>query len=196
MKFILILLFIIAGTSANPCYSTCLTCSSYSSSACTSCPTLLGLATDNRCIPSAQTVVVETADSSWQNSSDGYISFLYFAGGPHYSSASLGWNSTNLPIYPGDSASLVLMVNSIPAYLSMKVRASVEQDLSSCNYSDVEMKNPNGDFSSIMLNVNAKTFEHTVATGLTSTHIQIKGLSTGDCPFFDLKSATIILELC
>ena len=196
MKFILILLFIIVSTSANACYSTCLTCSSYSSSACTSCPTLLGLATDNRCIPSAQTVVVETADSSWQNSSDGYISFLYFAGVPHYSSASLGWNSTNLPIYPGDSASLILMVNSIPAYLSMKVRASVEQDLSSCNYSDVEMKNPNGDFSSIMLNVNAKTFEHTVATGLNSTHIQIKGLSTGDCPFFDLKSATIILELC
>ena len=132
MNFILFLLFIIASTNANPCYSTCLTCSGYGSFNCTTCPTLLALATDNRCIASAKTVVVETADSSWQNSSDGYISFLYFANTPHYSSASLGWNNTNLAIYPGNAEALVLMINSIPPYLSMKVRASMEQNLSGC----------------------------------------------------------------
>ena len=132
MKFILNLLLIVAIIKANPCYSTCLTCSGYGSWNCTSCPTPLALATDNRCIASGKTVSVETADSNWQNSSDGYISFLYFANVPHSSSASLGWNSTNLAIYPGDSASLILIINSIPAYLSMKIRASMEQDLSGC----------------------------------------------------------------
>ena len=132
MKFILVLLFIIAITKANPCYSTCLNCSSYGSLNCNSCPNLLALATDNRCIASGKTVSVETVDSSWQNSSDGYINSLYFANTPHSSSASLGWNSTNLAIYPGNPAALVLIINSIPAYLSMKIRASMEQDLSSC----------------------------------------------------------------